>query len=82
MNVHKNARLTPTRRVELVHAVERGIPLAHAARAAGVSVRTGRKWLARYRAEGLAGVQDRSSRPHHSPRYTPARVQLGIQVLR
>jgi transposase InsO family protein len=58
------------------------LPLTQAARAAGISVRTGRKWLVRYRAEGLAGLQDRSSRPHDSPRATPAPVQLGIKVLR
>ncbi|HEY7869539.1 MAG TPA: IS481 family transposase [Methylomirabilota bacterium] len=82
MNIHKNARLTLSRRVELVRRVEQGVPLTQAARAAGISVRTGRKWLARYRAEGLAGLPDRSSRPHGSPRATPAAVQLGIKALR
>ena len=38
-----------------------------AAEAAGVSCRTGYKWLARYRAEGRAGLLDRSSKPHRSP---------------
>jgi transposase InsO family protein len=82
MNIHKNARLTPYRRGELIQRVESGTPLSHAARQAGISVRTGRKWLARYRAEGAAGLQDRSSRPHGSPRATGAAVQLGIKVLR
>jgi transposase InsO family protein len=47
-----------------------------------VSVWTTRKWLARYRAEGPAGLQDRSSRPHTSPRATAPAIQLGIKVLR
>lgn len=38
-----------------------------AAQAMGVSCRIGFKWLARFRAEGAAGLCDRSSRPHHSP---------------
>jgi transposase InsO family protein len=38
----------------------------------GVSRATGHKWVRRYRAEGPAGLLDRSSRPHHSPRATPA----------
>jgi transposase InsO family protein len=33
---------------------------------------TGYKWVRRYRAEGVEGLADRSSRPHHSPNRTPA----------
>jgi len=40
------------------------------ATALGVCERTVRKWVARYRQEGLGGLGDRSSRPHHSPRRT------------
>lgn len=39
-----------------------------AAEAVGVSRRTDHKWLARFAAEGQAGLQDRSSRPHPSPK--------------
>ena len=67
MNVHKNARLTPYRREELVTRAGRGEPVAGLARQLGISLRTARKWLARHRAEGLSGLQDRSSRPHCSP---------------
>lgn len=52
------------------------------ATALGVSVRTVRKWWARYRAEGLSGLADRSSRPLVSPRRTAAATMLGIKVLR
>jgi transposase-like protein len=62
MNSHKNARLTLTRRLELVHMiVNRGVRRAAAAREAGVSEPTARKWLGRYLAEGDSGLTDRSS---------------------
>ena len=75
MNSHKNARLGFTGRVCLVERVlEDGWTRAAAARAFGVSDRTVRKWLARFRTTGRAGLEDRSSRPHQSPRRTrPAR---------
>ena len=69
MNTHKNARLTPAGRAVLVQRVL-AVPgqLPAIAAGMGVSARTARKWLARFRAEGAAGLADRSSRPHHSPR--------------
>lgn len=63
MDVHKNARLTPKSRALLVERVlEQGWTVAEATQAAGVSERTGWKWLRRYRDEGLDGLHDRSSR--------------------
>jgi len=82
MNIHKNARLTPRRRQELAMRVEAGEPLKHAARQFAVSAHTARKWCARYQADGEAGLADRSSRPHTSPRLTAARLQLAAKVLR
>ena len=70
MNIHKNACLTPRGRERLVRQMESGQTAAAAARAAGVCPRTVRKWLARYRSEGLAGLADRSSRPHRLRRAT------------
>ena len=68
MNSHKHARLTPAGRALLVNRVlEQGWTMAAAAEAVGVSCRTGFKWLARFRAEGAAGLADRSSRPKRSP---------------
>ncbi len=64
MDIHKNARLTPQSRALLVNRVLReGWTVAEASHAAGVSERTGWKWLRRFREEGLAGMVDRSSRP-------------------
>lgn len=69
MNSHKHARLTPAGRALLVHRVlEQGWTMIAAAEAVGVSCRTGYKWLARFKAEGARGLQERSSRPHHSPK--------------
>ena len=68
MNIHSRARLTPIRRVELAELVERSAwSVSRASKALGVSPRTGRKWLERYRREGRAGLLDRSSRPKRSP---------------
>ncbi|RTR06313.1 IS481 family transposase [Halomonas nitroreducens] len=72
MNTYKNARLTPHGRALLVHrVVEEGLRPEEAAQAQGVSVRTVYKWLRRYREEGAAGLQNRSSRPGRCPRATP-----------
>ncbi len=66
MNVHKNARLTPSGRVLLVQRVLQGWSMARAAEAAGVSARTGYRWLGRYQA-GDRELVDRSSAPLHCP---------------
>ncbi|MGZ4234089.1 MAG: IS481 family transposase [Solirubrobacteraceae bacterium] len=64
MKLHANARLSVKGRELLVGRVENaGWSLSKAAEAAGVSDRTVAKWLARYRAEGLEGLLDRSSAP-------------------
>jgi transposase InsO family protein len=61
---HRNARLTQHGRLLLCERVEAdGWKLIAAAEAAGVSRQTAGKWLARWRAEGAAGLLDRSSRP-------------------
>jgi transposase InsO family protein len=82
MNVHKNARSTPLGREAIVRRVMGGQRLSAVAQAAAVCPRTVRKWVARYEAEGVAGLSDRSSRPHklHCP--TPATVRDEIVALR
>ena len=62
MNTHKNASLTPKGRAHLVAEIAR-VGLMPAAEAAGISVRTARKWQRRFDAEGVSGLFDRSSRP-------------------
>jgi transposase InsO family protein len=82
MDIHKNARLTPRGRERLVKMVRSGQTPKAAGEAAGVCPRTVRKWLNRYEQEGLAGLQDRSSRPHRLHHPTPQPVIERIEVLR
>jgi transposase len=71
MDIHKNARLTLIRREQLAQAVlVQKMTLQAAARSFHVCARTAAKWTHRYQKEGLAGLHDRSSRPHRSPRRT------------
>src|SRR5438094_6693516 len=48
----------------------------------GISRTSGYKWLARFRAEGRAGLQDRSRRPRTSPERTEARIERLVVELR
>jgi transposase InsO family protein len=82
MNMHKNARMTPIGRERLVQAVVGGQRPEAAARAAGVCPRTVHKWVARFQAEGRAGLMDRSSRPKRLYRPTPAAIVERVEVLR
>jgi len=83
MNIHKNARTTPRSRAMLVHRVlVEHWPVTEVAISLGVSTRTVYKWLARYRAGGVAGLQDRSSVALHRPHaVSPAWVAL-VRLLR
>ena len=82
MNMHKNARTTPLGREAIVARVRSGLSPKTAARAAGICLRTVRKWLARFEAEGAAGLADRSSRPHHLRQPTPQAARDEIMALR
>jgi transposase InsO family protein len=82
MNVHKNARLTPHGRERIVRQVLSGQTPKAVSEAVGVCPRTVRKWIERYRREGLAGLRDRSSRPHRFYRPTPQTVIEQVEVLR
>lgn len=83
MNVHKNARLTPRSRAELVRRVLRDHrSMGEVAAGFHISSRTGYKWLARYRDAEELGLLDRSSRPHSSPRQTAPALALGAKILR
>lgn len=83
---HVNAPLTPTGRLRLARCiVEDGWLPARAAERFGVSLTTARRWSARYRELGTAGMSDRSSRPRHSPRQTSRRLErrvVGLRVAR
>jgi transposase InsO family protein len=80
---HRNAPLTETGRLRLARCVvEDGWPLRRAAERFQVSVTTAKRWADRYRQSGEAGMADRPSRPHASPRRTPTRTERRIIKVR
>src|SRR4051794_29291121 len=80
---HANARLTVHGRAELVRrVVELGRPVAHVVIELNVSRATGYKWLARWRADGIAGLRDRPSRAHRLPGKTSAAIEARVLALR
>src|SRR5215470_15272552 len=83
MDTHKNAPLTPKGREAMVRrVVERGQSKAAAARQFNTTPKTVAKWLKRFRAEGVDGLRDRSSRPHSLPSQTPGATCAAVEVLR
>ena len=82
MNIHKNARTTPNRRVLLVARLRAGETPRSIVGAGGVSPATVRKWLRRHESEGVAGLEDRTSRPHRlRTRVTSAQI-MPVEALR
>lgn len=80
---HANAALTPRARLRLARLIiDHDWNVARAAERYDVSWKTASKWASRYRAEGPAGMVDRSSRPHRQPNRTPAPVVRKIVHLR
>jgi transposase InsO family protein len=80
---HANARLTVYGRAELIRrVVQDRRPVAHVAKELNCSRATGYKWLARWRAEGPAGLVDRPSRAHRLPGKTPAATEARVLALR
>ena len=83
MKVHANAPLGPKGRLTMVlRVVEQKWSLTEAAEAAGVSDRTCRKWVDRFRVDGEAGLLDRSSAPRSIPHRTPDELVEVIVMLR
>jgi transposase InsO family protein len=83
MKVHAKAPLSPIGRRRVVDRVlEQGWSVTAAAEAAGVTERTLYRWLARFRAEGPAGLVDRSSAPKQIPHRTPPERVAAIAALR
>jgi len=81
--VHRIARLTPQGRLLLCQRIQAGWPVAHAAAAMGISRDRAYVWWRRFREEGVAGLEDRSSRPHRSPTQTkPSRERRVIALRR
>ena len=83
MKLHRNAKTTPHMRALLVDRIrhQQWAP-ATAASAAGISVRSAYKWLARHRTGGAAALEDRASTPHHQPRRTAPAMTARILAAR
>jgi transposase InsO family protein len=83
MDTHKNAPLTPKGREAMVRSVvEGGQSKAAAARQFNTTPKTVDKWVERFRAEGLDGLRDRSSRPHSLPSQTAPAKCAAVESLR
>jgi transposase InsO family protein len=80
---HPNAVLTPNGRRRMVACViDRGWTVEATAERFQIDAKTVRKWRDRFIAEGPAGLQDRSSRPHRSPNKTSPRGRRAVIRLR
>lgn len=79
---HRNARLTPFARRLIVERVQAGQPVAHVAKAMGVSRQCAHRWLNRFNEAGYEGLEDRSSRPHHCPTQTTPDVEEMVLAAR
>ena len=83
MKLHANAPLSPKGRQRLIDRIEReSEKVRDLAESAGVSERTARKWLARYRREGAAGLIDRPSAPNVVANRTDEQTIEAIAALR
>jgi len=80
--VHRNAPLTPEGRLRLCQRILDGWTVAAAAESMNISRQCAHKWWGRYQAQGVAALEDRSSRPHSCPHRTPARIEQRIVALR
>jgi transposase InsO family protein len=83
MDYHKNAPWTAISRERLARMViNDGVTMQAVAARFSVSAKTAAKWVGRYRQFGSAGLADRSSRPHHSPRQTSVSLVERVLALR
>jgi len=83
MNIHQNAPLTPKGREAMARSVtEGGLSKAAAARQFNTTPKTVAKWVERFRAEGVDGLQDHSSRPLSLPSQTAPATCAVVEALR
>lgn len=75
---HANARTTVHGRLLIVQRHQGGMPKSHIAKAMGISRKCVANWIKRYDTEGLEGLRERSSRPHHMPRRTSPELEAKV----
>lgn len=80
--MNRRPRLNDFGRQLLIERLEAGWSAQSVAEASGVSRATVYKWSRRYRAEGWAGLADRSSRPASSPQRLKPEIEARIVELR
>ena len=80
--MHANAPLTPEGRLRVCRRIASGWSITATAESMNVSRQTASKWWGRDVCEGIAGLCDRTSRPHRSPRQTPWALEQRILALR
>jgi transposase-like protein len=80
---HRNARLTfHGRRLLVERVVVEGQPVAHVAKAMGISRQCGHRWVSRFKSGGLEALHDRSSRPRSIPIRTSAEIEAAVVAAR
>ena len=83
MRYHAFSKLTVCQREQMAKAVLSGrLSLKEAAAEFKLSRQSAGKWVSRYRQAGVAGLQDRSSRPHRLAHQTPGRVLERVERMR
>ena len=82
MNVYKHAKTTPKSRELIIERYQAGWKQQQIADSFGISRRTACNWLSRWRNEGLPGLQNRTSRPHRSPKKLADACERAILQLR
>jgi transposase len=80
--MHRKPRLNTYGRRLIIERLTSGRPGPVVAEELGVSRATVYKWWRRYRLEGWSGLEDRSSRPHRSPKRLSPEAEAPILELR
>jgi transposase len=82
MDTHKDHRVPPKRREEMVRAVvDEGMTRLAAALRYNTTPNTVAKWVGRFRVSGVDGLCDRSSRAHSSPSQAPVATCVAVEAL-
>ncbi|MFP5252925.1 MAG: helix-turn-helix domain-containing protein [Actinomycetes bacterium] len=69
-------------RLDAVRAVLGGADVVEVAAQVGVHRSTLHRWVARYLVDQIAGLSDRSHRPHAQPRQVPEAVEVALAEMR